>query len=1270
VTQKRVSRSFSGMFARVLVILALIGTAGLHCLGMAVGCFLLLGNVAFGQLDQATITGIVQDSSGAVIGNAEVTLTNLETGLVLQTRTDKSGVYNFSPIKIGNYSVGASAPGFSKTVREKAHVDMQDRLAVNLMLRPGAISETVNVSTAPPLLQTDEASVGQVFDSRTIEDTPLNGRNYLYAAQLTNGVVSASGFRAAGEGGFSSNGSKAVLNNFVLDGADNNNYTVDFLSGSPLAVLPPPEAISEFKVQTEDYSAEFGHSSGAVINASVKAGTNQLHGDLWEYVRNNAFDARDYFNPASCPPAGCALQGDLAGPPVALQENQFGADLGLPIIKDKLFFFGDMEDSRIVQGSGNSLFTVPTAKEGTGDFSEMLDPNLAYPGAGAGIPIQLYEPGSSGTAVLGSACGNANNVMCASEINPIAQRILNLFPKPNTNLVTDSAGNPAYALFNNYVVSTPQHNNTLHWDSRLDWNKSAKDQAFVRYSNSNNGYRFPPPLGVLDGGNYSTPASARNVSQNIAVSETHIFTPTLINEARYSFNYGTFTKLPNTATNSSSLGLGGLPSGIGLVSISPGGNNGLSGIGSAGWLPADEHQNVWTLADNLTLIKANHSLKMGASIQGIRFSTLATPNTHGYYGYSGQYTEDPANPSVTGSGVADFLADFQNNAGISTGNTTRDYRWDNALFFQDDWKIFKRLTLNLGLRWELQTPIAATGGQQGNMLPNFSSFKCVPDPTYGICDGFGTGTYFLPGQTPVSSLPPAFISYLAGMGITVQNINNPYLVGYSKRDFAPRIGFAYQPTNRLVVRAGFGIYYGALESVGFGGPNMAYNYPFTYFANFYSPVCNPGSCAGTDGVTLKNGFPAADLGSGLEAAAALQEPQLDGTSKQTTPYTMQVNFSLEYALTRNTSASVAYVGSLSRHTNDFPYYNALTMAAMDYQTFGNSVYATAFRPANDTPATGGYPPGNTPYWFQSYEGLGNYNSLQAKIEHKFSSGLHFLGTYTWSHALDDTTGNGIENGKGDLNALLVPTRLADYGSSVYDVRHRFTFTGGYDLPVGKGRKWLNRGGFVNSIVGGWSSSLAFIAQSGDPLNVGTTPSPSGIQGLYSRPYLVGNPYKGGGQPTMATVTATGYSAGNEYPNGQGITSCPATVGTLQNWYNPCAFLNPPSYDSNPLGLSSPPPFLPPLTTAQQVLPYLGSRPQQINGPGWNRLDMSLFKHFSMPWGERQTLTFRMDAFNVLNHPAFADPSTNTTGGQITSTKTFQNFTVDSRALQFSLKYSF
>jgi hypothetical protein len=308
------------------------------------------------------------------------------------------------------------------------------------------VSQTVTVSGAPPLLDTQTSAVGQVISTKTINDTPLNGRNWVYIAQLTAGVAPPFGnTRGSGTGDFVANGQRAEQNNFILDGVDNNTNLIDFLNGSSFVVRPPPDALSEFSLQTSNYSAEFGHSAGAVMNASLKSGTNQIHGDAWEYFRNTNLDARNW-NAQSVSP---------------YHQNQFGATLGFPILKNRLFYFGDVEANRISIGQ-TGVFTVPTPLMRQGDFSELLNPSLT----GANGPIQLYQPNSGGTQTL--SCNGQNNVLCAGQINPVAQNILKMYPQPNTN---------GGKLLNNLVENVPTRNNTFQWDQRLDWNITTKDQA-------------------------------------------------------------------------------------------------------------------------------------------------------------------------------------------------------------------------------------------------------------------------------------------------------------------------------------------------------------------------------------------------------------------------------------------------------------------------------------------------------------------------------------------------------------------------------------------------------------------------------------------------------------------------------------------------------------------------------------------------------------------------------------------------------------------------
>src|ERR1700733_13185791 len=325
--------------------------------------------VAMAQVDQGAITGVVQDSSGAVVPNAQVTVTNTDTGLVLEGTTNGSGFYVFSPLKIGNYTVSVTAQSFETTRQESLHLDAQQRLSIPIALKSDAVSDTVTVTQAPPLLETQTSSVAQVISSETIDNTPLNGRNFVYIAQLTAGVAPPFGnTRGSGSGDFVANGQRAEQNNFILDGVDNNTNLVDFLNGSSYVVRPPPDALAEFAIQTSSFSAEFGHSAGAVVNASIKSGTNKIHGDVWEYFRNTDLDAKDW---------------DAPSIPV-YHENQFGATLGLPILRDKLFYFGDIEANRISFGQ-TYIESVPTVKERNGDFTELLDGTIN----GKGQPVQL-----------------------------------------------------------------------------------------------------------------------------------------------------------------------------------------------------------------------------------------------------------------------------------------------------------------------------------------------------------------------------------------------------------------------------------------------------------------------------------------------------------------------------------------------------------------------------------------------------------------------------------------------------------------------------------------------------------------------------------------------------------------------------------------------------------------------------------------------------------------------------------------------------------------
>ncbi len=1167
-----------------------------HALDLiAILAIAVFGRTCTAQVDQGTITGFVQDSSGASIPNAGVLVKNIDTGLVFQTKTNESGVYVVEPLKIGNYTVTANAPGFQTVTRDNVHLDAQQRINVNVQLPTGAVSQTVTVTAAPTLLQTETGEVAQEVDTGVINNTPLNGRNWVYIAQLTAGVTSPlGGTRGSGTGDFLANGQNAEQNNFILDGVDNNTNLVDFLNGSSYVVRPPPDALSEFTLDTSNYSAEFGHSAGAVMNASIKSGTNQIHGDFWEYLRNTNLDAQNW-NALTIPP---------------YHENQFGGTLGFPILPNKLFYFGDAEANRISIGQVNTL-SVPTPLMRQGNFSELLNTSLT----GQAQPTQLYEPNSGGATKL--TCNGQNNVFCSNQIDKVAQNILNLYPAPNAN---------GGKTFNNLVENVAQENDIWQWDQRVDLNLTQKDQAFAKFSYLHNLVSNQFPLGdILDGAGYGGGRN-RNVADNFVLSETHIFTPTLTNEFRFGFNWDSVSYQqanPNTAI-STQLGLGGVPFGSNLGGLPLVPVSGITTWGTQG--NSIESQNVYQILDNVSKVVGNHSLKFGVSLQALRFFYIYYQDPRGQYTYNGLYTSNHG-ASFTGSGVADFLANQMEQAYITLAPVVNDEEWYDSAYAEDDWKVARRLTLNLGIRYDHYEPYREMAGKQANFV--------VTGPL-GI--GTGHGVYQLESQSQNIPLGSAFDSILAQNNVTAQYVNNDRLATSQDFNFAPRVGFSYRVDSRSVLFGGFGIFYGALQNEGNG--NLGSNFPYSATATIPAPSCSLNNCPST-GVTLESGL-SAQLANGFQNFVS--QPgfhSIDPSVK--TPYTESYSLSAQRQLSSTLAATLGYVGNISRH---LPLYgspnDALGLLAPGQSTTNYKAF----------PGLGGI--GQI-----SFTGVGTYNALQAKIEKRYSHGLTFLGTYTWGHSLTDASdAGGLETAVSDRERLLIPI-IDEYTNSPFDVRQRLTVNGNYELPFGHGRAYLNQSRLADLLAGGWSTSLTFAAQTGIPFTV--TPNISVAAGNDgSRAILKHDPYAPGGTPD---------------PTNPSI-SCASQTRNRTNWYNPCAFANP-----LPGNLIAPPGVTPgagnsyefasPVTDTATAIELLGGRSDQIFGPGYYGVNMSLFRSVKT-WRE-QSLQFRADSFNILNHPTLANPSLtgiNSTGGGITAPKSFQSDTPDARFFQISMKYIF
>jgi Carboxypeptidase regulatory-like domain/TonB-dependent Receptor Plug Domain len=1262
--------------------------AGLWCVlrGLClIGILLTVANASktFAQVDQGTITGVVQDSAGAVIPGADITLTNTDSGLIMHAKAGASGVFVFSPIKIGHYTLGASAPRFQTTLQQDLKLDLDQNLNIAVTLKPGNVSETVTVTSAPPLLQDQEASVNQVMNTQTINNTPLAERNWVYMAQLDTGVVPSYGTRGGGHGDYSANGQRASQNNYLLDGVDNNVNIVDNMNGSLYAVSPPPDAISEFKLDTAAYSAQYGHSAGSVLNVALKSGTNQIHGDVWEYNRNTFFNAENWnANPL------------LKIPPYHF--NQFGATLGLPIFKNKLFYFGDLQITRIALGSINGPISTPTPRMRQGDFSELL---TAQNTSGGSCPIILYQPnsnnghyscsnkmpttlngslqqyGTQATVANGYTYAPGQNVFNPAVLNPVAQNILKMYPLPNYggwNSTNNSNTSTAHGqTFNNLLEVLPTWNDIVQWDQRLDWDISARDRAYARYSYSYMYNKLTPPLGlVLDGTGNFAGSRQHYMSQNFMFSETHLFNPNLINELRLGYNWGNYQNIqPNSDVNlAATLGMGGMPFGPGYfkngglpaVSIS-----GIQAFGSHGNDPSVELQNIYQLLDNVTKIWGNHTIKFGFSTQNFRIFFLQPPNPRGSYNYSGTYT---AVTSVgnTGSGVADFLTNQMNGNSLTNEPIDNLQNWYNSAYAEDTWKILPKLTLSFGVRYDYFQPT-------GEMAGGFANFVPV---TRGI--GTGTANYVLPAKWKGTSnlFASEFTDLLTTNNVTVVYDSNPRLSTGQKTNFGPRVGLALHVDPRTVVRAGAGVFYGAIFGLG-SNPNIGGNYPFMIHSGLSATSCVNGNATNQSGITtycpsLSPTTAASAVGAGQHGAAQnypttgqFQDPGdtleigmtnqisgpdgikgfinstvINGRDEQIkTPYTFNYNLSVQHAFGNNLSATLMYVGNVARHLPTL----LSTNQPSELQASGkNSSLVEPFPSLGNNPLT-------------HYAAESSYNSLQAKLEKRFSSGMSYLASYTWAHNLDNSI-DPLGGGTGYRMWNIIPIK-DEITNSNYDVRQRFTFNGSYELPFGRGRALMNTApSWLDEIAGGWRSDLTFIAQSGIPFTVGTSTinTPSGQQSTHA--ILAGDPFAPGGTPNPTNPQ----------------TTCAAATHTRTHWFNPCAFNNPlngASTANTNNGVGQFPST--PITDEATAIMYLGGKSNAVYGPGYERINMGLSKQFTT--FREQYVQFRADAFNLFNHPSWANPS-NTgitgTGGLITSPLNLQSNVPDARFFQLSAKYVF
>jgi len=1248
---------------------------------LAVSTLLLFTPSALAQVDTGSIVGTVTDPSGAVVGGAKLTLTNRGTGAALTTTSAPGGGYKFSPVRIGNYSLEVSASGFKNVTQTDIKVDVSANVLVNFSLEPGSTTETVEVTAAAPVLQSQDASVGQVMNQQTVNNLPLNGRNFTFLAQLAAGVNTpqADTRGNASNGAFTANGLRPAQNNYLLDGIDNNSDTVDFLNGTNYVVLPPIDAIQEFKVETSGFSAEYGRAGGAVLNATIKSGTNNFHGSAWEFFRNDKLDAADYFEDANQIPKG------------ELRQNQFGATFGGPVIKNKVFLFGDYEGFRRVQGTIQTA-TVPTSLDrtgtGNGPFTNLSDlitgtgrtDNLGrtIPGgtildpattravtAGTADPVTgltatttgfVRDPFSTCPAstrdFTGANVAGCNlNQLPSNRLDPNAVKLLNLFPTPTTG-----------GIANNFASSRGLFEHRNAFDTRMDVNFNEKNQLFYRFSYVDDPQFIPGVFsGIADGGAFQQ-GDQTALAQQSALVYTHVFSSSAVNVARAGLNYLHTTRTgPEGASSTdipSQFGISGIPQGHlngGLPAISFGG---LNTLGSNSFLPSDEVSQTLQATDDFTKIYGKHSFKIGFEVQHVRFSTLQPAYSRGTFDYNGQFV-DMSTQNGGNLGIAQFLltpttstvpggVNFVGGTdGVQASNisTTDDGKNYLAGYVQDDWKVGRNLTLNLGLRYEYFGLIYELYGRQANFVP------------FG--PPFGHAAYLVPNGVDQSALAASgFEAALASDGIQLQvgrygkGLGTP-----QKGNFAPRFGFAYQVNPKLVVRGGIGMFYNAFENQGYG-PNDGENYPFVFnfgygATNDWTPLgaangtpnpwTNCPAAAPTGGIaTIEYGFTCIPLNPAAVNPVGLGLQGLQFAFK--TPYTVGSNLTVQYQLTPTLSVQAAYVNTEARHLQVGIGANSVfQILPLGYNTDQSATnHAVPFHAFS-----GGS--------FQELGGSSSYNGLQTRVEKQVGNGLSFLATYTWSKTLSDAGDllNGGNSGGG--RAPWVPGwgLGRDKGLADFNIANVFHLSGTYALPIGKDKRFLGDAGrTANALLGGWSLNAIATLEGGQPITLGC---PDG------------------------TTAGTGCFALPVAGQSQKLGLHKDANGKLSWFGNPAAFTQPCELGGVP-GATAPIAGSPPGCVPLNGLGALGGSPETTVGPGFARLDLSTFKDFKL--SERFTMQFRAEFFNILNHPNFNSPGfggngvvsvpgstnflagSNSTFGEIGSTR---DAPYDPRQIQFALK---
>ena len=929
--------------------------------------------IATAQTDTATITGLVTDASAAAVAGATVQAVNQATGLEHTAQSNAAGNYVITALPIGTYDLTATSDGFQTLFRPNITLSAGTRARVDVELQIGSVTETVEVTAELPLLESETSSLGQAIENTTITQMPLNGRNYQELAVLSAGVLPSRRQNFV-EDAFSVNGAGFDQNVFTLDGADNNNYFSGVVVASNQAVKPSIDAIQEFKMETHNYGAEFGRGGGAIVQVTTKSGTNEYHGTAFEFLRNDKLDANNFFNSGR--------------PRPPFRQNQYGATFGGPLVRDRMFYFGSYEGTRIREKL-TRLNIIPTPEQLRGDFS--------------GIAA-IHDPQSQ--TEDGTRTRFAGDMIPASRIDPVSVRLLELYPAPNRG------GRQ------NYLFNPSRNRDDDKVDTRFDWRAADNHTIFVRFSYLN--------FDRLEPGNLPLPASGGNTALRLSRAKTGVVNWTavlggsMVNEFRVAYNrlFGAI----DTGTREQlwkDFGFKGLFDRDDIKGLPAYFMAGYQNIGSRNFAPDPRKQDVRQIVESFSFTKGNHSLKMGANIRNfVRWSGI-TNFARGRFWFNGQFTRAMAGVRGGGDTVADSLLGLTSNTRFSTPLNVRRHAYAYETYIQDNWKVTPKLTLNLGLRYEYQSPYVEQNDRAMNFIID------PQDSRFGTLVPTGSGA--------------------EGRSFRKRDLN----------DWGPRVGLAYQATPKLVIRAGYGIFYvGTFALPVLADPTA--NPPFYLQNDIPSNVASA-----TSRIIIRDGIP----------ADALDPNVINGRSLVGVwPHffrngmTNQWNFNIQQSLPGNSLVSLAYVGSNTVHT-------------------GTS--------ANLNQPEPGPGPNNPRRWFPQFANITtnpqvggtNYQGLESKFERRFGGGFSVLSGFTWSKTLVK------QMGMRTSRLHLAPEKTI----SRQHMPQRFFFAGVLNLPFGEGRRYATQGALAK-LIGGWQISPIFEAQRGLPFSPSVVGNPANTTG--------------------------------------------------------------------------------------------------------------------------------------------------------------------------------